>query len=52
MSGVNGEEYETDRFGRHRYRQGLHHLKIAVAADGSATAKAYFGAYERGAAAD
>lgn len=38
--------YEAYILTRRRYRQGLHHIKVCVAADGSATAKAYFGAYE------
>jgi hypothetical protein len=41
-----GEEYETELYGRRRYRQGLHHLKVTVAGDGSAVAKVYVGAYE------
>ncbi|GAA2529193.1 hypothetical protein [Pilimelia columellifera] len=41
-----GRGYEAMLMGRRRYRQGLHHLKITVRADGGAGVKAYFGAYE------
>jgi hypothetical protein len=41
-----GEEYETELYGRHRYRQGLHHVELAVAGNGKASAKVYFGGYE------
>jgi hypothetical protein len=41
-----GEQYETELYGRRRYRQGLHHTEVTVAADSTAAAKVYFGAYE------
>jgi hypothetical protein len=41
-----GRTYEALMITRRRYHQGLHHVKVNIAADGSASAKAYFGAYE------
>lgn len=41
-----GRTYTAQLLTPRRYRQGLHHLKVSVAADATTTAKAYFGAYE------
>jgi hypothetical protein len=41
-----GQEYETELFGRHSYRQELHHVKLTVGGDARVEARAYFGAYE------
>jgi hypothetical protein len=41
-----GRTYEAWMITRRRYHQGLHHIKVTIAADGGVSAKAYFGAYE------
>jgi hypothetical protein len=41
-----GRAYEGRIITRRSYRQGLHHIKVTVAGAGTASAKAYFGAYE------
>jgi hypothetical protein len=41
-----GTSYDAPLLPPRRYKQGLHHLKLTVSAEGTTTAKAYFGAYD------
>ena len=43
-----GADFTVNMITDRRYRQGLHHVKVAVPGNGPESAKVYFGAYEAG----